>query len=147
VVVVGDPEGKMRDGYLFTTELQAGVSWAITPLAWRWSSAVRFGASKQVLDSEASQHGCQERVAKVAPWVWSMQSVIMGWYVPAGHDWPEAQERRARMGPWDSEGSLRHRIQVLQRATLNATINPNSAAHAQVRELGQTLQNWALLAA
>ena len=51
------------------------------------------------------------------------------------------------MGAWDSEFSLRHMIQVLQRASLNATINTNSANEAQLRDIVQTLQNWALLAA
>jgi DDE superfamily endonuclease len=37
VVVVRDPEGRMRDAYLFTTDLQASMGWAITQFAWRWS--------------------------------------------------------------------------------------------------------------
>ena len=107
---------------------------------------VLFRGSKQVMDIEAPQHWCQESVEKVAPWVWSMQSVIMVWYVTAGHDLPEAQELRARMGEWDSEWSLHHRIQVLRTATLNATINPNSADQADLRDMVQTLKKWALLA-
>jgi hypothetical protein len=51
------------------------------------------------------------------------------------------------MGEWDSEWSLRHMIQVAQRAILNATFNPNSAEQAQLQEMVKTLQNWALLAA
>ena len=47
----------------------------------------------------------------------------------------------------DSEWSLRHRVQVLRRAILNATINPNSAEEAQLVEMVQTLKNWANLAA
>ena len=147
VVVVRDPSGKMRDCYLFTTDLKARLCWVITQFAWRWAIEVLFRASKQVLDIEAPQHWCQESVEKVAPWVWSMQSVIMAWYVTAGHDLPEAQEMRVRMGPWDSEWSLRHMTQVLQRATLNASINPDSPDQAELREMVQTLQNWALLAA
>jgi hypothetical protein len=83
----------------------------------------------------------------VAPWVWGMQGVIMVWYLTAGQELPQAQQMRQRMGPWDSEFSLRHMIQVLQRATLDATIQPNSASQPQLREFIQTLQNWALLAA
>jgi hypothetical protein len=86
-------------------------------------------------------------VEKLAPWVWSMQSVIMVWYVTVGCESAEAAEMRARMGEWDREWSLRHMIQVLQRVVLNATINPNSADQGQLREMVQTLQNWALLAA
>src|SRR5438876_8652326 len=95
---------------------------------------VLFRASKQVLEMEAPQHFCQQSVEKLAPWVWSMQSVIMVWYVSAGHELPEAQELRQRMGPWDSEWSLRHMIQVLRSAILNATINPNSADEAKLRD-------------
>jgi hypothetical protein len=147
VVVVRDPKGQMQDCYLFTTDKQANASWVIRQFAWRWSIEVLFRASKQVLDIEAPQHFCQQSVEKVAPWVWSMQSLIMLWYVTAGHDLPEAQQLRARMGPWDSEWSLRHMLQVLQHATLNVTINPNSADQAQLRQMVQSLQNWALLAA
>ena len=116
-------------------------------VAWRWSIEVLFRASKQVMQIEAPQHYCQESVEKVAPWVWSMQSVIMVWYLTGGSELPQAQQMRARMGPWDSEWSLRHMIQVLQRATLDVTIQPNSASQPQLREFIQTLQNWALLAA
>jgi hypothetical protein len=147
IVVVRDPSGRMDDVYLFTTDLKASLKWVIVQFAWRWAIEVLFRASKQVMDVEAPQHFCQSSVEKLAPWVWSMQSVIMVWYVTAGRDLAEAGEMRARMGAWDSEWSLRHMIQVLQRATLNATINPNSATKTQLGEMVQTLQNWALLAA
>jgi hypothetical protein len=147
VVVVRDPLGKMRDCYLFTTDLKASLAWVISQFAWRWSIEVLFRSSKQVLDIEAPGHWCQESVQKVAPWVWSMQSVIMVWYITAGHDSAEATQMRIRMGEWDSEWSLRHMIRVLQRAVLNATIDPNSADQPQLREMVQTLKNWALLAA
>jgi hypothetical protein len=147
VVVVRDPEGKMRDCYLFTTDLGASLEVVITQFAWRWSIEVLFRASKQVLDIEAPQHWCRGSVEKVAPWVWSVQSVIMVWYLTAGHSLPEAGQMRRRMGPWDSEWSLRHMTRVLQCATLNATISPTSADETRLREMVQTLQNWALLAA
>jgi hypothetical protein len=147
VVVVRDPSGRMRDCYLFTTDLAASDAWVITQFAWRWSIEVLFRASKQVLDLEAPQHWCQGSVERLAPWVWSVQSVIMVWYLTAGHTLPEAQELRASMGAWDSEWSLRHMVQVLRRATLNATINPNSANEAQLRDMVETLKKWANLAA
>jgi DDE superfamily endonuclease/putative transposase ISC1217 len=147
IVVVRDPSGQMDDIYLFTTDLEASASWVITQFAWRWAIEVLFKASKQILQIEAPQHWCQASVEKVAPWVWAMQSVIMVWYLTAGYESAEAVELRARMGPWDSEWSLRHMVQVLQRAILNATIDPNSADQAQLRQMVQTLQNWALLAA
>jgi len=147
VVVVRDPSGRMRDCYLFTTDTGASDAWVITQFAWRWSIEVLFRASKQVLAIEAPQHWCQESVEKVAPWVWSMQSVIMVWYVTAGQTLPEAQELRGRMGEWDSEWSLRHMVQVLRSAILNATINPNSAEKAELRDMVETLKKWANLAA
>ncbi len=147
VVVVRDPEGRMRDAYLFTTDTQATPAWVITQFAWRWSIEGLFRASKQVMDIEAPQHWCQESVEKVAPWVWSMQSVIMVWYITAGQDLPEAHALRAVLGDWDSEWSLRHMIQVFRCATLNATIDPNSAEQGQLREMVQTLKKWANLAA
>jgi hypothetical protein len=147
VVVVRDPSGRMRDCYLFTTDLRARLSWVITKFAWRWAIEVLFRASKQVLEVEAPQHWSQESVEKVAPWVWSMQAVVMVWYITAGYESAEAAEWRARMGEWDSEWSLRHMIQVLRHAILNATIDPNSANEAELREMTQTLKNWANLAA
>jgi DDE superfamily endonuclease/Archaeal putative transposase ISC1217 len=147
VVVVRDPEGRMRDAYLFTTDLEASPEWVITQFAWRWSIEVLFRSSKQVLDIEAPQHWSQESVEKLAPWVWSMQSVIMVWYITAGQQLREAEELRELMGEWDSEWSLRHMIQVLRRAILNATINTDSADEAQLRDMVQTLKNWANLAA
>jgi hypothetical protein len=147
IVVVRDPAGVMRDCYLFTTDLQASVEWVVTHFAWRWAIEVLFRASKQVLDIEAPRHRSQRSVEKVAPWVWSMQSVIMVWYLSAGRSLPEAEELRARMGEWDSEWSLRHMVRVLRCALLNNTIDPNSADHTQLTEMVQTLKNWANLAA
>jgi hypothetical protein len=147
VVVVRDPSERMKDCYLFTTDLGASLSWVITMFAWRWAIEVMFRASKQVLDLEAPQHWSREAVEKVAPWVWSMQSVVMVWYITAGYESAEAAELRERMGEWDSEWSLRHMMQVLRAAILNATIDPNSAEDAELREMIQTLKNWANLAA
>ncbi len=147
VVVVRDPSGRMKDCYLFTTDLKASLSWVITMFAWRWAIEVLFRASKQVMDIEAPQHWSRESVEKLAPWVWSMQSVVMVWYITAGYESAEAAELRERMGDWDSEWSLRHMMQVLRQAILNATIDPNSANEAELREMAQTLKNWANLAA
>jgi hypothetical protein len=147
LVVVRDPSGKMKDCYLFTTDLQATLSWVIIQFAWRWSIEVLFRASKQVLDVEGPHHFRQGSVEKLAPWVFSMQSVIIVWYLTAGRDLPEAQQMRLSTGDWDSEWSLRHMIRVLQRATLQASFQPNSAHHTQLLQMVQTLENWALLAA
>lgn len=147
VVVVRDPWARMQDAYLFTTDLTAELSWVIEQFAWRWSIEVLFRGSKQVLDIESAQQWSKSSVEKVAPWVWSMQSVVMVWYVTAGRLSAEAAELRPRLGPWDSEWSLRHMLQVLRRAILDATINPNFANVDELREMIKTLKNWANLAA
>jgi hypothetical protein len=147
IVVVRDPEGRMRDASLFTTDLRASLGWVVTQFAWRWAIEVLFRAGKQVLDIEAPQQWSRASVEKVAPWAWSVQSVIMVWYLTARKDLPEAAEWRARLGAWDSEWSLRHMIQVLRAATLDATINPDSAPEAELRQMTKTLKNWANLAA
>jgi hypothetical protein len=147
IVVVRDPEGRMADAYLFTTDLRASLGWVITQFAWRWAIEVLFRASKQVLDIEAPQHSCQASVEKVAPWVWTMQSVLMVWYITAGQALPEAAELRAVMGEWDSEWSLQHMVQVLRRATLNETIKPMSDEPNDLLKLIETLKNYVNLAA
>ena len=147
LVVVRDRTGKLDDIYLFTTDRGASACWVIVQFAWRWAIEVLFRASKQVLEIESPQHWSQASVEKVAPWVWSMQSVIMVWYLTAGRSLPEAVELRERLGEWDSEWSLRHMLRVLRRAILNATINPNSADAAKLTEMVETLKNWANLAA
>jgi hypothetical protein len=147
IVVVRDPAKELDDVYLFTTARTAAAEWVIVQFAWRWAIEVLFRSSKQVLDIEAPQHWSQESVEKVAPWVWSMQSVLMVWYITAGRDLPEALELRERMGEWDSEWSLRHMLQVLRHAILNATIDPNSADQAKLMDMVKTLKNWVNLAA
>lgn len=147
IVVVRDPLGVMDDIYLFTTDRQAGAGWVITQFAWRWSIEVLFRASKQVLEIEGPQHWCQESVEKVAPWVWSMQSVIMVWYLTDGCQSPEAIDLRGRMGEWDSEWSLRHMVQVMRSVILNTTFDSNSANHAELQQMVETLKSWGNLAA
>jgi hypothetical protein len=147
VVAVRDPEGRLEDGYLFSTDLQARPEWVIGQFAQRWAIEVLFRASKQVLDIEAPQHYSREAVEKVAPWVWSLQSVLMVWYISAGRELPEAQELREAMGEWDSEWSLRHMLAVLRRATLNAAIEPKSGEPAELRKLIEALKNCVNLAA
>jgi hypothetical protein len=152
VVVVRDVAGKMDDVYLFTTAVGASATWVVETFAKRWSVEVLFRASKQELDIEAPQHWCEGSVGKVAPWVWLMQSVIGVWYVTEGHALPEAAEVEAAevealMGPWDSDCSLRHMIQVLRRATLNATINNNSGDPDDSARWLEILKNCVNLAA
>ncbi len=147
IVVVRDPQGKMKDAYLFTTDGNAGLEWVVETFAKRWSIEVAFKASKQVMDIEGPQHWCQESISKLAPWVWLMQSVVQVWYLTAGHDLPEAAEERALMGEWDSEWSLRHMLRVFRRATLQATITAKLAQNPDPIHLLQSLKNVIMIAA
>jgi hypothetical protein len=147
VVVVRDPDGKMSDAYLVTTDLNATAAWVIETFARRWSIEVLFRSSKQVLEIEDPQHWCRQSIEKLAPWVWLMQSVITVWYLSDGRDLPEAQAARENMGSWDSEWSLRHMLKVLRGATLDKTINNLSAAETDVQQIIQTLKTCVNLAA
>lgn len=147
VVVVRDPEGRLQDGYLFTTDLQASAAWVVTQFAWRWSIEIWFRGSKQELEIEGPQHYSRAAVEKVAPWVWSLQSVVMVWYITAGRALAEAEELREVMGEWDSEWSLCHMLKVLRRATLNETISTTSPAADELQQMMQALKNLVNLAA
>jgi hypothetical protein len=147
VVVVRDPEGKLRDGYLFTTDLAATSVSVIEAFVRRWSIEALFRSSKQVLDIEGPQHWCRESIEKLAPWVWLTQSVVTVWYLSAGHDLPVAQAAREAMGAWDSECSLRHMLKVLRQATLDETIDSTSASADELRQMMATLKNCVNLAA
>jgi hypothetical protein len=141
LVVVRDPEGKFEDAYLFTTALAALPAWVIEAFARRWAIEQSFRDSKQVLDIQDPQHWCQGSIEKLAPWVWLLQGVLLVWYVGAGHTLPEAKEVEALMGPWDSPWSLRHILQVLRRATLNATIRENSPDCKELQQSIRVLKN------
>ena len=73
--------------------------------------------------------------------------VIGLWYLTEGCTLPEAKEVEELMGPWDSKWSLRHMLQVLRRATVNATININSSDPTRLQQSLQTLKNCLFLAA
>jgi len=135
IVIVRDPEGKLKDTYLFTTDLLASLSWVIETYSMRWSIEVAFKNSKQVLNIEGPYHWCQASIEKLAPWLWQMQSLLTLWYLTIGQTLPEAQAARDRMGPWDSEWSLRHIISVLRTAIWNQTIKPNSGLKANWHKL------------
>jgi len=146
VVVVRDTEGRLDDVALFTTDVTRLPRWVIETFARRWSIEVAFRASKQVLGIEGPRHWCEGSITKLAPWVWLQQSVIAVWYLTEGFSLPEAKEVEELMGPWDSKWSLRHMLQVLRRATLNATINSNSSDPATLQQSLRTLKNCLLLA-
>jgi hypothetical protein len=146
VVLVRDPLGKFDDKYLFTTDLDAELSWVISTFSRRWSIEVVFKASKQVMKIQAPQHWCQQSIEKLSPWVWLMQSVISLWYITEGCKLPQAQAARRRFGLWDTEWSLAHMLHILRAAILADTINPKSATKADLQQLLGDFANYVALA-
>jgi hypothetical protein len=147
VVLVRDPLGKFEDKYLFTTDLDADVSWVISTFSRRWSMEVVFKSSKQVMKIQAPQHWCRQSIEKLSPWVWLMQSMISLWYITDGRKLPPAQAARRRFGAWDTEWSLAHMLRILRAAILENTINPESATKADLCQLLDALENYLNLAA
>jgi len=146
VVLVRDPLGKFEDKYLFTTDVEADVSWVISTFSRRWSIEVVFKASKQVMKIQAPQHWCQQSIEKLSPWVWLMQSAIGLWYITEGRKLPAAQAARRRFGAWDTEWSLLHMLRILRTAILADIINPKSATKADLHQLLADLENYLHLA-
>jgi len=146
VVLVRDPLGKFEDKYLFTTDLDADVSWVVSTFSRRWAIEVAFKASKQVMKIQAPQHWCRQSIEKLSPWVWLMQSVISLWYVTVGRKTPQARAARKRFGDWDTEWSLAHMLRILRAAILANTINPKSATKADLHEFLDALESYLHLA-
>src|SRR5262249_25825232 len=142
VVIVRDPEGKMKDTYLMSTDATVSPEEVVTRYSRRWSVEIMVRACKQVMDIEAPQHYCQARVEKVVPWVLGVQTVVSVWYWVAGRDLPQAEEIRSHLGPWHSEWSLANMLRVLTRAILNAAIEGDSGEQAEMRVLLGRSLHW-----
>jgi len=146
VVLVRDPEGKFKDKYLFTTDVNADLGWVISTFSRRWSIEVAFKSSKQVMEIQSPQHWCQASIEKLSPWVRLMQGIVTVWYISEGRKLPEARAARKRLGAWDTEWSLRHMLRVLRNAILQKAINPMSATKADLHQLLCQLENYLNLA-
>jgi hypothetical protein len=146
VVLVRDPQRRLKDAYWFTTDLSADPAWIIETFSRRWSIEVAFKASKQVLHIESPQHWCRQSIERLAPWVWLMQSVIGLWYLHEGRKLPQARAARQRLGEWDTEWSFRHMLRVLHSVILEQTITITSATKADLHELLRQLENYLSLA-
>jgi hypothetical protein len=146
VVLVRDPRGKFEDKYLFTSDVDAELSWVISTFSRRWSIEVAFKASKQTMKIQSPQHWCQQSIEKLSPWVWLMQSVISLWYITEGRKLPHARAARRRFGDWDTEWSLAHMLRILRAEILADAINPKSPTKADVQQLLYALENYLHLA-
>jgi hypothetical protein len=121
--------------YLYTTDLDASPAWVVENYARRTSIEAAFKESKQVMEIQKPQHWCRASIEKLAPWVWLTQSVVALWYFTAGRDLPEAREARRKLGPWETEWSIRFMLRLLRRVSIQTTINTMSAKPRDLRQL------------
>ena len=146
VLLIRDPQGRLKDAYWFTTDLSADPAQIIATFSRRWSIEVAFKASKQVMHIESPQHWCRQSIEKLSPWVWLMQSVLGLWYLSEGRKSPQARIARQRLGEWDTEWSFRHMLRVLHSLILGETVATTSATKADLLELLRQLENYLSLA-
>jgi len=147
VVVSRGLETGYGDVYLYTTRLDANPAWVVETYACRSSIEAAFKDSKQVMEIQKPQHWCQASIGKLAPCVWLMQSLITLWYFTKGKDLPAARAARKRLGPWETELSLRHMLRLLRRETLRAAISTISPRKRDLQEFVACLENYLNLAA
>jgi hypothetical protein len=96
IVLVRDPKGRWRNEALVCTELKLTAKEMITGYCRRWSVEVAFCDAKQLLGFHDPQVWCERSVERAAPMSWFVGSVIVLWYVMAGHAGEQAERER----PW-----------------------------------------------
>src|SRR5947209_1743291 len=96
VALVRDPEGKWRDEALVCTDRTLTAAEMISGYCRRWSVEVAFCDAKQALGFHDPQVWGERSVARAAPMAWFVGSLIVLWYVVAGH----AGKQAARERPW-----------------------------------------------
>jgi len=95
-VLIRDPQGEWRDEALLSTDQTLTPQEVITGYCRRWSAEVAFCDSKQMLGFHDPQVWCAKSVARAAPMSWFIGSLVVLWYVIAGHEGEQAQRHR----PW-----------------------------------------------
>jgi hypothetical protein len=96
IVLVRDPQGDWRDEALVSTDRDLSAAEIITGYCRRWSVEVAFCEAKQLLGFHEPQVWCERSVERAAPMAWFVGSLIILWYVVAGHAGEQAQRER----PW-----------------------------------------------
>ena len=81
VVISRDPEGKERDDYFFTTDLEASGEEVIGLYAGRWSIEDAFRNTKQFLGGEDPQSWKGQGPERAAGFSFFIYSVVWHWYV------------------------------------------------------------------
>jgi hypothetical protein len=96
IVLVRDPAGRWRNEALVCTDGSLTAVEMITGYCRRWSVEVAFCDAKQVLGFHDPQVWSERSVERAAPMAWFVGSLIVLWYVVAGHAGKQAQRQR----PW-----------------------------------------------
>jgi hypothetical protein len=96
LILVRDAQGEWRDEALLSTDQTLTPRQVITGYCRRWSVEVAFCDGKQALGFHDPQVWCAKSVARAAPMSWFLGSLVVLWYVVAGHTGEQAQRHR----PW-----------------------------------------------
>jgi len=96
LVLVRDPKGEWRDEALLSTDQTLTAKEVIRGYCRRWSVEVAFCDSKQMLGFHDPQVWCPNSVQRAAPMSWFIGSLVVLWYVTAGHKGEQARRHR----PW-----------------------------------------------
>lgn len=99
LILVRDVEGQWRDEALLSTDQTLTAKEVITGYCRRWSVEMAFFDSKQMLGFHDPQVWSAKAVERAAPMSWFIGSLIVLWYVIAGHEGARAERHR----PWYTE--------------------------------------------
>ena len=125
-----------------------GLSFAtVTTVSAQQSKSAAEDKARQDAVIHTAMADYQQSIEKLAPCVWLMQSLIQAWYFTEGHKLPEAKAARKKLGPWETEYSLRHMLRLLRHLTLCQANILKSPTKGDLQELVQRLENYLQLAA
>ncbi len=95
VVVVRDPEGKVKDQTFFTTDIDVKAQEILMRYSKRWSIEVAFENTKSHFGFEDPQNWTRRAVERTAPMTLVLYSLVIAWFAECGHKRCEFPNR-----PW-----------------------------------------------
>lgn len=132
--------GRGRQAF-YSTCWQASAVDVLTWYARRWSIEVAFHDSKQSLGFEEPQGWSRRAVERTAPLAMLLYSLIVVWFVRAGH-----REYRPLDRPWyttKSQPSFADMLTTLRRASLREQVSSWGLGDEESRKVLHLLQNTA----
>lgn len=85
LVISRDPEGKEKDDFFFTTDLDMAPADVISEFANRWAIEDTFRNAKQYLGAEEPQTWCGEGPERVGALAYLLYGVVWLWYLKHAH--------------------------------------------------------------